>query len=55
MREDVYLHFKWTPRTTRIAVLSFIAIPTALYYATAKTDAKWSWSGKRKGESLAGQ
>jgi hypothetical protein len=39
-REDAYLHFRWTPRNTRIVLLGLVAIPGALYYATTKNDVR---------------
>ncbi|PAV24393.1 transmembrane [Pyrrhoderma noxium] len=53
MREDVYKNFRWTKATTRTAVLSMIVIPALTVYIAANQDTKWSWAGKRKGESLA--
>ncbi|KAJ8583546.1 hypothetical protein M405DRAFT_866952 [Rhizopogon salebrosus TDB-379] len=53
MREDAYKHFKFTPRTTRVAIYGFVLVPGAIYYLASQTHLKWSWAGKRKGEALA--
>ncbi|KAJ2930093.1 hypothetical protein H1R20_g7034, partial [Candolleomyces eurysporus] len=53
MRESVYLKFKWTRKTVVTSVLGFIVVPGLLYYTTVKTNQRWNWNGKRKGEPLA--
>ncbi|EIN07566.1 hypothetical protein PUNSTDRAFT_135092 [Punctularia strigosozonata HHB-11173 SS5] len=53
MRENVYLHYKWTPRATRTVLIGAVVIPTLLYYTLSNQDTKWQWTAKRKGESLA--
>ncbi|KAK7693103.1 hypothetical protein QCA50_002669 [Cerrena zonata] len=53
MKADVYKHFRWTSRTSSIAIAGMIAWPAAVYWLCNREDVKWSWRGKRKGESLA--
>jgi len=52
MREDAYQRFRFTPRTTRVAIIGFILVPGALLYYCNQTHTRWDWTGKRKGESL---
>ncbi|TEB36116.1 hypothetical protein FA13DRAFT_1787602 [Coprinellus micaceus] len=53
MRESAHLGFRWTPRTVKTAVLGFIVVPGLFFYATYKTDKRWDWNGKRRGEPLS--
>ncbi|CAL1703719.1 unnamed protein product [Somion occarium] len=51
MKENVYKHFRFTPRTTVIAILGILVWPGAVFYLSKHQGEKWSWRGKRK-ESL---
>ncbi|KAI0956880.1 hypothetical protein AcW1_005456 [Taiwanofungus camphoratus] len=53
MRENVYKHFRFTPRTTFQSICGLVLFPGAILYLASKQDGKWSWSGKLKNESLA--
>ncbi|KAJ8592774.1 hypothetical protein M405DRAFT_732613, partial [Rhizopogon salebrosus TDB-379] len=69
MREDVYKHSRFTPRTTvtRVAIYGLVLVLGAIYHLASQTQVrchciyfvfsswslKWSWAGKRKGEALA--
>ncbi|TFK42870.1 hypothetical protein BDQ12DRAFT_676922 [Crucibulum laeve] len=52
MREEAYMNFKWTQRTSRTALWGFIIIPGALFYFANNYHLRWNWVGKRRGESL---
>jgi hypothetical protein len=39
-REDVYKHFRFTPRTTRIVLFGFLFVPSAILYTSAMTDVR---------------
>ncbi|KAF7777460.1 hypothetical protein Agabi119p4_3532 [Agaricus bisporus var. burnettii] len=53
MRESAYLRFRWTPTTVRTTMLGFVLVPLAIYYIADRHDARWDWTAKRRGESLA--
>ncbi|OBZ75068.1 hypothetical protein A0H81_04711 [Grifola frondosa] len=53
MREDMYKHFRFTPRTVWQSIIGLVVFPGAVYYISLKTDSKWSWAGKLKGQPLA--
>jgi len=53
MRESAYKHFRFTRKTTSVALWSFLIIPGTLLYISRAGDAKWNWAGKLKGEALA--
>ncbi|EGO21761.1 hypothetical protein SERLADRAFT_372407 [Serpula lacrymans var. lacrymans S7.9] len=55
MREDAYKHFRFTPRTTWIAMCGFVFVPGAIYYVASQTHLQWNWSGKRKDQALTTQ
>ncbi|KAF8906059.1 hypothetical protein CPB84DRAFT_1960229 [Gymnopilus junonius] len=52
MREEAYLHFRWTPRTVRTALWGFIIVPTTIFYIAKTYNMKWDFSGRLKGEPL---
>ncbi|KAI0060899.1 hypothetical protein BV25DRAFT_1992693 [Artomyces pyxidatus] len=52
MREDVYKHFRFTSRASWISLTGLVFVPGALLWLSSRQDLKWSWRGKRKGESL---
>ncbi|KAF5331024.1 hypothetical protein D9619_005726 [Psilocybe cf. subviscida] len=54
MREEAYLHFRWTKRTVRTGLLGFVIVPGALYYLSTQYYQHWDFLGKRKGEAIAG-
>ena len=39
-REDAYKHFRWTPHTTKVAVVSLIVIPASLFYVFNSTHVR---------------
>ncbi|TFY82961.1 hypothetical protein EWM64_g1045 [Hericium alpestre] len=53
MREDVYKYFKFTRRATWFSLAGCVFVPAAIALASQQTDLRWSWPGKRKGESLS--
>ncbi|ETW85559.1 hypothetical protein HETIRDRAFT_379576 [Heterobasidion irregulare TC 32-1] len=52
MREDVYKHFRFTSKASWISLTGLLFIPAGMVWFSAQQDLKWSFSGKRKGESL---
>ncbi|KAG8941774.1 hypothetical protein FRC04_004091 [Tulasnella sp. 424] len=52
MRENVYMHFKFTPSVTRKVLFWAGVVPVAAFYMAANQDYKWDWAGKTKNESL---
>lgn len=52
MRENVYTTFKFTPKTTRIAVTLGLVIPGLMYFGVADQHNKWDLLGRTKTESL---
>ncbi|PPQ66841.1 hypothetical protein CVT26_009620 [Gymnopilus dilepis] len=52
MREEAYLHFRWTRRTVRTALWGFVLVPVSLFYISKTYNMRWDFSGRRKGEPL---
>ncbi|CAC9891735.1 unnamed protein product [Aureobasidium pullulans] len=52
MSVDRYKHFKWTPRTAWLSIIFAVAIPSSLYYVANKTDGKYEFRGKRRGDTM---
>ncbi|PPQ72492.1 hypothetical protein CVT24_003255 [Panaeolus cyanescens] len=52
MREDAYIGFRWTRRTTRTFALGFIVAPAIIYYLADTYTHKWDFRGKLKGQPL---
>ncbi|KAG8988570.1 hypothetical protein FRB90_002681 [Tulasnella sp. 427] len=50
-RENVYMHFKFTPAVTRKILFWAGVVPLATYYMASNQDYKWDWAGKTKTES----
>ena len=40
-REDVYKHFKFTPRTAVISIIGLFAFPASIYWVAANTDVRF--------------
>jgi len=53
MREDVYKHFKFTPRAAVISIVGLLVFPASIYWVAANTDSRWKWGGTRKGQPFA--
>jgi len=53
MREDVYKHFKFTPRAAMISIVGLFVFPASIYWVAASTDLRWKWGGVRKGQPFA--
>jgi len=51
MREEAYIHFRWTRKTVRTAVVGFVVVPGIVYYLASKYQYKFDWL-QRKGEPL---
>ena len=39
-REDVYKHFKFTPRTAVISIVGLFVFPASVYWVAANTDVR---------------
>jgi len=52
MRENVYMHFRWTPSVARKVFFWAAVVPIGAYYFSANQDYKWDWAGKTKTESI---
>ncbi|KAH8102848.1 hypothetical protein BXZ70DRAFT_1006039 [Cristinia sonorae] len=52
MRENVYKHFRFTPRAAVTSIIGLVAFPLAIYAVTSSTDLRWNWVAKRKDETL---
>lgn len=39
-REDVYKHFKFTPRAAVISIVGLFAFPASIYWVAANTDVR---------------
>jgi len=46
-------YFKWTPRTAWLSVVYVIAVPSAFLYMAFKTEGKWDFRGKLRGDTIA--
>lgn len=44
-REDVYKHFRWSPRITAQVIGGMIVFPLTIYFIAAKTDVRSPSSG----------
>ncbi|WVQ73896.1 hypothetical protein IAR50_003477 [Cryptococcus sp. DSM 104548] len=52
MRENVYQHFKFTPRKTAQVLTWAVAVPALIASIAMASDQKYDWAGKQKGSSL---
>ncbi|RSH84510.1 uncharacterized protein EHS24_006032 [Apiotrichum porosum] len=52
MRENVYQHFKFSRRATRLVAFYGIIFPATIYGLSALYDNKFDWAGKTRNESL---
>ncbi|CAN8096612.1 unnamed protein product [Discula destructiva] len=50
MMSNRYKYFRWTPRTAWLSFVYMIAVPTALGTVAYRTDGKYSFRAKRKGD-----
>lgn len=39
-REDAYKHFRWTPRTAKVAMISLAVIPAGFFYVFNSTHVR---------------
>ncbi|RJE22715.1 hypothetical protein PHISCL_04931 [Aspergillus sclerotialis] len=46
-------YFKWTPRNAWLSVVYMALIPGTLAYIGYKTDGKYDFRGKRRGDTIA--
>ncbi|GAQ10277.1 hypothetical protein ALT_7598 [Aspergillus lentulus] len=47
-----YKYFRWTPRHAWLSFIYMIAIPGTLGYIAYKTDGKYEFRGKRRGDTI---
>ena len=47
MRENVYQHFKFTPKATRQVVAWAVVFPAVIAYASWAYDVSVEWAGER--------
>ncbi|BGP31059.1 hypothetical protein JCM10296v2_002823 [Rhodotorula toruloides] len=53
MRENVWQHFRFTNRTTRLAVLWGVVVPSLVYAVSYQQDLKWDLLGARRDDPIA--
>ncbi|KAI1106898.1 NADH:ubiquinone oxidoreductase 6.6kD subunit [Jackrogersella minutella] len=53
MTTNRHKYFRWTPRTARITFIYAILVPTIAGIVAYKTDAKWDFRAKRKGDLVS--
>ncbi|KAI5917955.1 hypothetical protein F4810DRAFT_627145 [Camillea tinctor] len=46
-------YFRWTPRTALLNVVLMGIVPTILLGVAYKTDGRWSFRAKRKGDLIS--
>ncbi|OJD12068.1 hypothetical protein AJ78_07281 [Emergomyces pasteurianus Ep9510] len=47
-----YKYFRWTPRTAWISFCYMALVPGVLAYVGYKTDGKFEFRGKRRGDTI---
>ncbi|EEH39532.1 hypothetical protein PAAG_08800 [Paracoccidioides lutzii Pb01] len=47
-----YKYFRWTPRTAWISFCYMALVPGILAYIGCKTDGKFEFRGKRRGDTI---
>ncbi|KAI2612469.1 NADH:ubiquinone oxidoreductase 6.6kD subunit [Hypoxylon fragiforme] len=50
MTTNRHKYFRWTPRTARISFMYLVFVPTILGIVAYKTDGKWDFRAKRRGD-----
>ncbi|SCZ98374.1 BZ3500_MvSof-1268-A1-R1_Chr7-1g09115 [Microbotryum saponariae] len=53
MRENVWRHFRFTNRTTRLSLIWGVLVPVAVYAVALRTDLKWDVIGAKKDDPIA--
>ncbi|EEQ28588.1 hypothetical protein McanMca71_005368 [Microsporum canis] len=48
-----YKYFRWTPRTAWISFCYMAVVPGIIGYIAYKTDGKYDFRGKRRGDTIA--
>ncbi|OAL68903.1 hypothetical protein A7D00_7158 [Trichophyton violaceum] len=48
-----YKYFRWTPRTAWLSFCYMAVIPGIIGYISYKTDGKYNFRGKRRGDTIA--
>ncbi|KAK9385479.1 hypothetical protein V1515DRAFT_246388 [Lipomyces mesembrius] len=52
MRENYEAHFRWTPRTSRHAILFLCVIPGVLLWTAYRFEGKINFEAKKRGDSI---
>ncbi|PWN30442.1 hypothetical protein BDZ90DRAFT_229465 [Jaminaea rosea] len=52
MHNTMYERFRFTPTKVRAILLWGLAVPSLAYYLAIKTDNKWEFRGRLRGESI---
>ncbi|CEJ82737.1 Putative NADH:ubiquinone oxidoreductase 6.6kD subunit [[Torrubiella] hemipterigena] len=52
MQRTRHQYFRWTPRTARITFMYVCVVPAIMGYIAYKTDGRYNFLGKRKGDSI---
>ncbi|KAI0841690.1 NADH:ubiquinone oxidoreductase 6.6kD subunit [Hypoxylon sp. FL0890] len=53
MTTNRHKYFRWTPRTARITFMYCVVVPTLLGVIAYKTDGKYDFRAKRKGDLIS--
>ncbi|CCC12048.1 hypothetical protein SMACR_12748 [Sordaria macrospora] len=52
MTSNRYKYFRWTPRTARITLTYMVVVPAIVGYVAYKSDGKYNFRAKRKGDDM---
>ncbi|KAH7144565.1 hypothetical protein B0J13DRAFT_555527 [Dactylonectria estremocensis] len=52
MQKSRHKYFRWTARTARLTIIYVAVIPSIMGYIAYKTDGKWDFLAKRKGDLI---
>ncbi|KAL0638942.1 hypothetical protein Q9L58_001993 [Maublancomyces gigas] len=53
LNSERFRFFRWTNRTAKLSFIYVVAIPFALGVLAYKTDAKYQFRGKRRGDIIS--
>ncbi|KAI1144594.1 NADH:ubiquinone oxidoreductase 6.6kD subunit [Hypoxylon sp. FL0543] len=53
MTTNRHKYFRWTPRTARITFMYAVFVPAIFGIVAYKTDGKWDFRAKRKGDLVS--
>ncbi|KAK9326159.1 hypothetical protein V1517DRAFT_311950 [Lipomyces orientalis] len=52
MRENYEKHFRWTPRTSRHAIIFLCVIPGVLLWTAYRFEGRINFEAKKRGDSI---